>query len=88
METGNPKQVAVLGVMAVAAVGFLLSRLGGKALPVVTVASAEHKTESAITASLGSSTLLVDPFSHPKLAPAKPKPSQTADASPPPYLLT
>ena len=71
METGNPKQVAVLCVMAVGALGFLATRLVGKHdLQAVALASRSESRKAEIVPS--DSPLLIDPFSHPKLAPAKP----------------
>ena len=71
METGNPKQVAILSVMAVGALGFLATRLGGKSPAVALTATAQAEGRKANTVP-SDSPLLIDPFSHPKLAPAKP----------------
>jgi hypothetical protein len=71
METGNPKQVAILSVMAVGAFGFLATRLGGKSPAVALTAAAQAEGRKASTV-LSDSPILIDPFSHPKLAPAKP----------------
>ena len=80
METGNPKQVAALGVVAVGAFGFLFTRLSGKSLsplpPATTLAVRETPVQKA-----GVLVLSKDPFSHPHLAPAK---KESAPAEIPP----
>ena len=77
METGNPKQAALLGVLAVGAVGFLFTKLGGKPSPAVltdpTVARREGKARPA-----GALTVGRDPFSHPRLATKPEKPAGDA----------
>ena len=67
METGNPKQVAVLGVLAVGAAGFLLARMGGKPAPASAAALAVARLEDKPRPS-GTLTIGRDPFSHPRLA--------------------
>ena len=72
METGDPKQLAALGVVALGAFGFLFSRLGGKApLPAVP-ATALARRETPVRP-VGTFAFVNDPFSHPKLAPQEPK---------------
>ena len=67
METGNPKQLATLAIVAVGAFGFLFSRLGGKSLPPITPSTTlDRRDVPNLSARLF--TLVNDPFSHPKLA--------------------
>ena len=73
METGNPKQVAILCVMAVGAVGFLVTRLGGKASTAASAVAAERASAQKGTGVPSDLPILVDAFSHPKLAPQKPR---------------
>lgn len=79
METGNPKQVAVLCVMAVGALGFLATRIGGKTAAATAAATARAETRKSGKAP-SDAPLLIDPFSHAKLAMAKPI-SAPADSS-------
>lgn len=72
METGDPKQLAVLAVMAVGALGFLVTRLGGKHdAPSQAKASASR---SSVPRTAVAFNLVHDPFSHPRLAPKMEKP--------------
>lgn len=73
METGDPKQVAVLAVVAVVALGFVFTRLPGKGLPTPPIAASAKPP--AVVSRAGEPPLLRDPFSHPRLAPPKPKPT-------------
>lgn len=69
MRTGNPKAVAVLTVIAVAAIAFLVYRLMPPAR-VATSAGGKSSQEGA-RASYGANltaTVIGDPFWHPKLA--------------------
>lgn len=75
METGDPKQVAVLSVMAVGAVGFLFTRMGGKHAEPPKMAAAQRAAAGPASVAL---TLLHDPFSHPHLATKPTKPSAEA----------
>ena len=70
METGDPKQLAAMGVAAVGALGFLGFRtLVHPPLPKISVvAQAESRKEEKTARLLPPSN---DPFSHPRLAPAK-----------------
>ncbi|GEM_PF-6679410 len=67
METGDPKQVAVLALLAVGAVGFLVTRLGARGSAPVAIAGATVR-KAAPSRPAGSLTVMRDPFSHPKLA--------------------
>lgn len=71
METGNPKQVAILCVMAVGALGFLATRLGGKAVTTSAAVAAKDASTQKATGLPSDLPISVDAFSHPKLAPPK-----------------
>jgi len=67
MEAGNPKQVAVLSVVAVLAIGFLVTRMRGNDLPKIAQAIVDKATGRAAVMP-PSYPMVSDPFSHPKLA--------------------
>jgi len=67
MEAGNPKQVAALSVVAVVAVGFLVTRMKGSDLPKMAQAMVDKATGHAAVAP-PAFPMVSDPFSHPKLA--------------------
>lgn len=68
METGDPKQVAILGVLAVGALGFLGFRALGKPVPPPVQATA-RKEGAKVERTARLLPPANDPFSHPKLAP-------------------
>lgn len=67
METGNPKQVAILSVTAVLAIGFLVTRMHGQDLPKVAQAIVDKATGHSAATPL-TYPMVTDPFSHAKLA--------------------
>ena len=75
METGNPKQLAVLSVMAVGAIGFLVIRLGSRSQTPTVQATVAARQEGKIS-SFVAFNMARDPFSHPKLAPVETKAAQ------------
>lgn len=85
MEAGNPKQVAVLSVIALAALGYLGKGMIHGAAPLV-AASAGGSSASANSKVKEESLMLAfDPFSHVKMTLAKQpgKPTEDKPASPP-----
>ena len=70
MKTGDPKQAAILSIVAVGAVGFLFSQLRGKGAGPLAATSRVAANESASTAGDSPelpSSLYGDPFNHPIL---------------------
>ncbi len=67
MEAGNPKQVAILSVVAVGAIGFLVTRMHGSDLPKIAQAIVDKATGHSPVVP-PANPMVSDPFSHPKLA--------------------
>lgn len=89
MEAGNPKQVAVLSVVAVVAIGFLFTRMRSSDLPKMAQAIVDKATGRTPIAP-PAYPMVADPFSHPKLAVAKtsdnPVSGETDKPAMPPFL--
>lgn len=89
METGNPRQVAILAMAAVGAVGFLVTRVGKRPVPPPIAAATAARRVAAVPAA-APLVLLKDPFSHARLAPVEPKaiqaPVEATPAKPLPPL--
>ena len=81
METGNPKQVAALAVVAIGAMVFLVTRLGSRTP--VAGAVAVRQADRPVEKPNAPLALLRDPFSHPRLAPFEAKRPVASKEKPP-----
>lgn len=87
MRPSNPKQVLILSIVAVGAIGFLGTSILGIGKSVVSrLAEGGEETKSDPVAATRPTDLLGDPFSHPKLALASEptNPDSKPDAAPKP----